>query len=415
MQISKQNIQKLTLFLDQGLVSGVNFLMGIMLTRFLGISNYGLFALGWILVLVMSSIQQAVIIAPMYKLFPEKKQISEYLRGLLGIQIYFSLFAVLISFIAIKVGVLFNASWDIPGIGFLLPAIVGLYCLHDFLRRRNFTLNLSESTLKMDMITYGLQIPMVYALHHFELLSLTTVLWVWFILLILGILVALRPKDISFGKYGISQIIVEHWAYSKHLFWTAILQWCSGNFFILVAGASLGTSAVGIIRIAQNIVGVLHVLFLALENLIPIQAAKVYFSQKWQGLLLFFKQVMFRFGLISLLLLGIIAFFRKELIEFLYGVEYIQYAHILLQFTVLYILVFTGTILRFFIRTIAVNKIIFQAYILTSVCSLLTASPLIDKYGIQGVVIGFFMTQLLMLIYYTIKILRYANHTHYNR
>ena len=53
-----KNREKSWVLADQALVSGVNFLNGILLARWLGITAYGTFALIWMAVLVASSLQQ---------------------------------------------------------------------------------------------------------------------------------------------------------------------------------------------------------------------------------------------------------------------------------------------------------------------------------------------------------------------
>ena len=46
--------------LDQTMVSGINFLTGILLARYLGIEEFGRFTLAWMSVQVVNSIQHAL-------------------------------------------------------------------------------------------------------------------------------------------------------------------------------------------------------------------------------------------------------------------------------------------------------------------------------------------------------------------
>ena len=57
---------------DQAVVSGSNFLIGIVLARVLGIDDYGLFVLLWMMVLFGKSINQAFVTRPMMTLAPKK-------------------------------------------------------------------------------------------------------------------------------------------------------------------------------------------------------------------------------------------------------------------------------------------------------------------------------------------------------
>ena len=57
---------------DQAMVSGVYFLTGILLARYLGLEEFGRFTLAWMAVLFANSIQHAMIIAPMMSIGPKQ-------------------------------------------------------------------------------------------------------------------------------------------------------------------------------------------------------------------------------------------------------------------------------------------------------------------------------------------------------
>ncbi|KOR29273.1 hypothetical protein TI04_09020 [Achromatium sp. WMS2] len=57
--------------LDQMLVSGTNFLIGVFLVRLLGMEQYGMFILVWMIVQFFTSVQSALIVAPMLTIAPK--------------------------------------------------------------------------------------------------------------------------------------------------------------------------------------------------------------------------------------------------------------------------------------------------------------------------------------------------------
>ena len=69
----KLKSNKPLVFLDQAIVSGSNFILGILLARNLGIEGYGYYSLIWLVVLFFSSMQLASLISPMMSLGPKKK------------------------------------------------------------------------------------------------------------------------------------------------------------------------------------------------------------------------------------------------------------------------------------------------------------------------------------------------------
>src|SRR4051794_365415 len=63
---------------DQMILSGANFLTGLLVARFLGVGQFGQFNLAWLMVLFVQSIQNSIIHAPMMSI--GSKQPSD-LRG----------------------------------------------------------------------------------------------------------------------------------------------------------------------------------------------------------------------------------------------------------------------------------------------------------------------------------------------
>ena len=53
---------------DQAVVSGFSFLSSVVLARFLGVDGFGIYSVAWLGVLIASSINQPLIIAPMQTL-----------------------------------------------------------------------------------------------------------------------------------------------------------------------------------------------------------------------------------------------------------------------------------------------------------------------------------------------------------
>ena len=68
--------QTLLVYGDQAIVSGFSFLSGVVLARYLGVNGFGIYSIAWLGVLIASSINQPLIIAPMQTL-SGKKSIEE--------------------------------------------------------------------------------------------------------------------------------------------------------------------------------------------------------------------------------------------------------------------------------------------------------------------------------------------------
>lgn len=405
--IVRSQKNKLITLCDQAVVSGSNFLAGILLTRVLGIESYGSYAIAFLFVLFCSSIHQAFIISPMLSLAvkKEKEEKQRYFGTMLLQQILFSLLAAMLSFFIIQLSTLFAPQWNIASLNTVLPICIACYLMHDYFRKAFYVKLASHKALLIDCIAYGFQWVAFLSLTYFGMLSIVTA----YASLLVGFAISTvyglyTHEKIHTNKRDFNKLLIENWLYARYLVGTALLQWFSGNFFIITAGALLGSSAVGAIRIAQNIMGVLHVFFLALENEVPVKAAMLYHKVGLKQLMFYIRKVSVLGGSLTITILALLAFFSKEILAFLYGSSYVEYHKVLIGFAIIYVFVFFGTTLRFAIRTVEKNKSIFIAYIFSTVFSLLAAKYMIDHYEIYGVLIGIAFTHIIMLTCYVFSL-----------
>ena len=261
-----------------------------------------------------------------------------------------------------------------------------------------FVQHVPEKVLQLDLLGYALQPVFIMGLYFLDALELWSALAS--ILLAqsfsaLYVLVVIKPQ---FQFRGIRIILIKLWKYSRFLVATSLLQWSSANYIILFAASILGPSAIGAIRVSQNLMGVLNVLFQAMENIIPARSAEALQRGGLKELETYMMKMTLQLSVPVVLFLGGIAFFNEQIMTLIYGEEYLPYSFVLLAFCGIYIFVFLGTLLRFIIRTLEHNQLIFISYILTTVFSLLVGKVLASSYGLSGVMLGIAGTQLISFI-----------------
>ncbi len=408
-----QRNSSILVYADQAIVSGFSFLSSIVLARYLGINGFGIYSIAWIGVLIASSINQPFIIAPMQTLTGKKSPVQQesYLQALVIKQILFASLMGILSFITVVFMGYVLKGWNVNSIILAFPLAVFSFLLQDFFRRYFFVTGKPHVSIIIDTIAYGGVLVSAFCIHFVRSMDAQFVLLLTAVFFLYASLVALWSlKELRFNLQNIKDVVTEHWDFSKWLTATALLQWFSGNLFIIAAGAILGPQAVGATRMAQNIVGVTHVLFLAMENIIPARASNF---QRIGG-----KEMMFRYlwkftlqmGCITLTMLGLIAIFSTEIIHACYGGDFIEYRHLLIGFCGLYVIVFLGYPLRYAIRTLEKTKLIFISFIASSAFSILFAYPIIKAFGINGVVAGLMITQIITLVIYLISLRKELKH-----
>jgi O-antigen/teichoic acid export membrane protein len=390
-------------YTDQLIVSGLSFLSSIILARLLGVQGFGVYSIAWLGVLIASSVNQPFIIAPMMTLAGKKTadEKNTYLQALIFKQIFFAAALSLLAFGSVVFMSFVLQDWKVDTIILAFPLAVFSFLLQDFFRRYFFITGKPHMALIIDIIAYGGVLASAFGLHFFRNMDAQFILLLTALFFLYASLVGLLSlRELKFDIKNIRAALNEHWGFSKWLTATAVLQWFSGNLFIIAAGAIMGPRAVGATRMAQNIVGVTHVLFLAMENIIPARAASAHQSGGNNKLFRYLWKFTLQMGTITFILLGLISAFSRQIIYTCYGESYLEYQPVLIGFCLLYVIVFVGYPLRYAIRTMENTRLIFVSFIISSIFSVLCAYPVIKTFGLYGVVIGLMATQLITLLIY---------------
>ena len=390
----------LLVYADQLVVSGLSFLSSIIMARLLGVQGFGIYSIAWLGVLIASSVNQPFIISPMMTLSGKKttEEKDRYLQALVFKQIFFAAALSILSFLTVLVMSVILKEWKVNSIILAFPLAVFSFLLQDFFRKYYFIIGKPQKAVLIDVIAYGGVLLSAFCLHYFRDMDAQFILLLTALFFLYASLVALLSlKKLQFNLNEIKSALSEHWDFSKWLTATALLQWFSGNLFIIAAGAILGPKAVGATRMAQNIVGITHVLFLAMENIIPARAATAQKNGGTEALFRYLWKFTMQMGAITFTLLGLITIFSKQIIDVCYGESYLEYQHVLIGFCLLYVIVFLGYPLRYAIRTLENTRLIFMSFIFSSVFSVACAYPVINAFGLNGVVAGLMMTQLITL------------------
>jgi O-antigen/teichoic acid export membrane protein len=295
-----------------------------------------------------------------------------------------------------------------------IPADIPLYIIslnliaflfNDYLRKIFFGLGEKRKALITDIISYGTQLLGLFIIQMLKLFTLENVLIIIFLSnFISGIYGIINLKEISFKNITISSVFSHYFKKGKWLLGTAVLQWFSGNWFVIAAGSLLGNSAVGAVRIMQNILGVTHVIFLSLENTVPVSASRFFHVDGIKGMMKYvFKMSAYTAAIIFPVLL-MLFFAAEPIIKLLYGDQYISQSGLMKPFAIMYVLVFLGTFLRFIIRTVEKTRIIFISYILTSAFSITCSTYMINQFGTYGIVYGLMGAQIITLFCFLISL-----------
>jgi O-antigen/teichoic acid export membrane protein len=408
MNIAMRIIGRLThsswALIDQASVSASNFLTGILLARIIGLDQFGRFTLAWTTLLLIQSLQYAAISMPMMTMGPKQQSADQpTYYGVVAVQqAIFLFFTVLISWSGAETASSMRPEWGIQYV--LLPFIASIGCCltHDFLRRYFFALGRPHLSFAADAIRYSVQIAVLILYFSFAWPADSgTALWIIASSALLSsLLICPFMSKLSWSWSVFSSISIRKWHFAKWTVASAVLSWATGNFFIVTSGALLGATVVGGMRAAQNIVGITHLIFQGLENVVPAEAARRVAIEGPFGVASYLRRVAVGGGLATTAMASIFVIAPTFWLGLLFGPNYSSYGYLVKWWAAYEVLTFFSLPLGAWLRTLEKTRFIFYSNTVTALVSLALAYPMIQQFGSVGALAGMLIaaaTQIIVL------------------
>ena len=350
---------------DQVIVSGSKFAASVLVARFLGPTMFGVFVLTQIAQLYANGFQGALVISPMLvgapKLDGEEQQ--NYLSGMFALQIILSV--LLIMMIAV-IGLATHLIAPRLDRGLINPvsllamtAALVAFQFQDWQRRCFFVNGCSRGAFVIDTINYVPQLFFIAVAGRMGLLSVN------FTFLIMAVMSGasffagnlanrIRPNF----RHGLVALHRE-WRACRDYFLSWQIMWAGTQGTLLIGTAFLGQQALGGIRATQNLMGPFTTLFQALDNVVPVNAAKRYSKHGMDGVLIYMRSVIVRGSIILIPIIALIVAFGEPLTRLLYGERYIAYASLIVWQAVYILSQFYVNQFYYFLRVVSATRAIF--------------------------------------------------------
>ena len=344
----------------------------------------------------------AMITVPMMSIGPKQPKASKgkYYGAVMVQQAYFSILSSITVYIGVKISTIFYPEWGIGHIALPLALVCFFSQNQDFLRRFFFTTNKHGIAVINDSISYLGQLVLLICLFFTIDMDtksvLLTIAGTSAIAVVFGFFTL---KNIHFTFNHLTHVFKQNWHFSKWMTASAVLQWTSGNLFLVAAGSILGTTAVGAIKASQNIMGISHILFQGMENIVPVKTSLHFTKSGIKGLIIYLKKVLIWGGLATAIIALTASIFPEFWLTLFYGSQYQKFGFILQWYAVIYIFIFLGLPLRAALRSFETTRPIFIAYVIMTIFSVCTAKYFTLHFGIQGVMAGILGTQLILQCY----------------
>jgi O-antigen/teichoic acid export membrane protein len=264
----------------------------------------------------------------------------------------------------------------------------------DFLRRYLFVRGRTVSAAVNDGIRYLGQLVLLYAVANVFSAGLTvpTALWILAAAAILATVHGvLRLEKLTWSTEVLRQTIRRHWHVAKWLLPSALMHWTTARAFIILAGAVLGAATVGMLRAAQAIVGVVHILYLGMDNFAPIHAAQVFHRQGSGALRHYLKSLTWKAGSAVVLLLVLVNVNATSITRLMFGADYPELGPLLLAFSIIYFVTLLNVILGVWALAIESTKVVFVSLAAMTAVTVVAAYPFVVFGGVAGALTGSFL------------------------
>jgi O-antigen/teichoic acid export membrane protein len=395
--------------LDQIIVSGSNFATGIILVRGLGLSKFGIFTIGYSILMLANSIQLSFISAPMITLgslcstFDEKRR---FVQGMFGAQIIFCAITsvAVLATALVYLGLNRGAATTADIVAFVTA--VAAYLMQDWLRRYYFTVDRAPASVWNDSISYLGQVILLCLLMRMQCLTIETVFWTIAITSAFAFALGALLERLRCNLAEVRDAWRQCARISINLGISNQLQWLVYQGAILIGASIAGVQAAGGVRATQNAIGPVNIAFQAMENIVPIRAAE----EMRRGGVARVTAFLFRFGLSGFIVL-LIAFSLASLVSgkflyFVYGHQLSSYARVLDLQMLYFLLAWPIRQLNFLFRTIKDTTPILISSIVAAVISLSFIYPMIRKFDAIGIVMAAVAGQLGNLLYLLLALVR---------
>jgi O-antigen/teichoic acid export membrane protein len=265
---------------DQAVASITNFVTGVIIARASSKEQFGLYMLGFSLIMLLSDLQTSLIATPYMVFAPRLKGRAHalYAGSTLIHQAVFSVLAML----ALACGALATRFGVGPrGLGpvlWALSAVVCLILLREFVRRMCFAGFKLGTVFLFDLIIGVGQIAGLLLLGRFGLVSasraywlvgstcgVAVVLWLWF--------------DRRFYQLRLDEAVADlkkNWLFGKWVFASGLLWTVATNLYPWLLASFHGAAAAGVFAACMGVVSASNPALLGIQNLLGPKIAHVF-------------------------------------------------------------------------------------------------------------------------------------------
>jgi O-antigen/teichoic acid export membrane protein/thymidylate kinase len=392
--------------MDQGLISGSNFLLGIILARYVGAEQYGAYALAFSTFVLLALVHTALWLEPMSVFGPSvyRKTLSQYLGLLLRGQLFAAAAVVILAGSAGTIYLFLREPSHLLsaflGVAFAAPCVLLFW-----FARRAFYLQLRPGEALIGAITYSALLCSGFLAlgyrHLFSPFSAFLVMGSAALLTSLVLLIRLKPaiRQRSIAPVLTSREVTgRHWTYGKWALVSGLFIWLPWNIFYSVIAHFSGLAETGNFRALLNLAMPMTQTYAAFSLLFISHAARCGHEEGWDAVKAQAWKIAGLYALGSGAYWLPVCLFRNQLVEFLYAGHYPQVAPLVPVVAVASILSGAAMGPTIAIRAMRSPSGVAAIYFGSSVACIVVGIPACWALGITGAVLGILLSSVVAVL-----------------
>lgn len=390
--------------LDQGLIAGSNFFIGILLARWLAPAQYGSYALAFAIFLLLSAVTQALLIEPQRIFGPSdyNNRLREYLGSLLHINVFLTALTSLGLVAAAVVIYLFapssTLSFALFGVAIAAPCILLMW-----LARGAFYVKLSPQYATAGGAIYCVVIcGGMFALHSLYSVSPFSAFLVMGMGAIVSssvLLVILRPTlRIGAGFVHWKIVLGKHWHYGRWVLASLVLNAVAGDIYYPLVSSFSGLTATGQLKALLNFYMLVAQTFSALSIFLLPYACRVLSEHGIAALRRLTWKMSALFALLAFGYWTALVLLSTSLLQFVYGGRYLGLSSLVIWVAAASLPWNLAVVPTIALRAVRSSASIFVIYCASSAVSILVGIPLTWVAGLRGALWAMIASNLAALV-----------------
>ncbi len=390
--------------LDFGLYSGSNFLLGILLARWMAPEQYGAYALVFSIFILVTFLYQALLLEPLsvFSGTTYSKNLRGYLKS--NFWLHWGVSAV----ICVLMGATAIAArvwWHSPASAMAFAGMTAAtpFILIHALGRRSFYLKLSPGPAAFGSSFYCILVVsgsfLVYKLGWLSAFSAFLVMG--FAALVGGVIMVFQLNaklEPATTEMHLTETWKKHWDYGKWALGTCIVGWIPTYVYIPLVSKFSGLAVAAELRALMNLGGPVLQTYAALSMLFLPFAARVQGTEGRQGSSALTRK------LTALFVVGAIAYWivliplRRPLFQLLYAGKYMDASSLLPLFAAETVIWSAALGPAIVLRAMEYPRSLFFANAAASVVAIVFGIPATRYFGLHGVVWSMVVANVLYVV-----------------